>query len=55
MCAIMSWGAQEYFMHPFFVLKNGCDIVLIVSFIQKFILFIVLKKILGPARLHSIT
>jgi hypothetical protein len=26
MCAIMSWGAHEYFMHPIFVLKNGCDI-----------------------------
>jgi hypothetical protein len=25
MCAIMSWGAHEYFMHPIFVLKNGCD------------------------------
>jgi hypothetical protein len=21
----MSWGAHEYFMHPIFVLKNGCD------------------------------
>jgi hypothetical protein len=27
MCAIMSWGAHEYFMHPTFVLKNGCDSV----------------------------
>jgi hypothetical protein len=26
MCAIMTWGAHEYFMHPIFVLKNGCDI-----------------------------
>jgi hypothetical protein len=26
MCAIMSWGTHEYFMHPIFVLKNGCDI-----------------------------
>jgi hypothetical protein len=25
MCAIMTWGAYEYFMHPIFVLKNGCD------------------------------
>jgi hypothetical protein len=25
MCAIMSWGAHEYVMHPIFVLKNGCD------------------------------
>jgi hypothetical protein len=25
MCAIMTWGAHEYFMHPIFVLKNGCD------------------------------
>jgi hypothetical protein len=21
----MTWGAHEYFMHPIFVLKNGCD------------------------------
>jgi hypothetical protein len=21
----MSWGAHESFMHPIFVLKNGCD------------------------------
>jgi hypothetical protein len=25
MCAIVSWGAHESFMHPIFVLKNGCD------------------------------
>jgi hypothetical protein len=25
MCAIMTWGTHEYFMHPIFVLKNGCD------------------------------
>jgi hypothetical protein len=26
MCATVSWGAHESFMHPIFVLKNGCDI-----------------------------
>jgi hypothetical protein len=26
MCAIMTWDAHKYFMHPIFVLKNGCDI-----------------------------
>jgi hypothetical protein len=26
MCATDSWGAHESFMHPIFVLKNGCDI-----------------------------
>jgi hypothetical protein len=25
MCATVSWGAHESFMHPIFVLKNGCD------------------------------
>jgi hypothetical protein len=25
MCATDSWGAHESFMHPIFVLKNGCD------------------------------
>jgi hypothetical protein len=25
MCVIVSWGAHESFMHPIFVLKNGCD------------------------------
>jgi hypothetical protein len=25
MCAIISWDAHESFMHPIFVLKNGCD------------------------------
>jgi hypothetical protein len=25
MCATISWGAHESFMHPIFVLKNGCD------------------------------
>jgi hypothetical protein len=24
MCATDSWGAHESFMHPIFVLKNGC-------------------------------
>jgi hypothetical protein len=28
MCATVSWGAHESFMHPIFVLKNGCDKVL---------------------------
>jgi hypothetical protein len=28
MCAIISWGAHESFMHPIFVLKNGCDTAL---------------------------
>jgi hypothetical protein len=23
----MFWDAHEYFMHPIFVLKNGCDIL----------------------------
>jgi hypothetical protein len=27
MCATVSWGAHESFMHPIFVLKNGCDSV----------------------------
>jgi hypothetical protein len=25
MCATVSWGAHESFIHPIFVLKNGCD------------------------------
>jgi hypothetical protein len=25
MCATVSWGAHESFMHPIFVLKIGCD------------------------------
>jgi hypothetical protein len=25
MCATVPWGAHESFMHPIFVLKNGCD------------------------------
>jgi hypothetical protein len=25
MCAIISWGTHESFMHPIFVLKNRCD------------------------------
>jgi hypothetical protein len=25
MCATDSWGTHESFMHPIFVLKNGCD------------------------------
>jgi hypothetical protein len=25
MCATVSWGAHESYMHPIFVLKNGCD------------------------------
>jgi hypothetical protein len=25
MCATVSWGAHESFMHPIFVRKNGCD------------------------------
>jgi hypothetical protein len=25
MCATGSWGAHESFIHPIFVLKNGCD------------------------------
>jgi hypothetical protein len=25
MCATVSWGAHESFMHPIFILKNGCD------------------------------
>jgi hypothetical protein len=25
MCATVSWGAHEFYMHPIFVLKNGCD------------------------------
>jgi hypothetical protein len=25
MCVTVSWGAHESFMHPIFVLKNGCD------------------------------
>jgi hypothetical protein len=25
MCATGSWGARESFIHPIFVLKNGCD------------------------------
>jgi hypothetical protein len=24
-CVTDSWGAHEFFMHPIFVLKNGCD------------------------------
>jgi hypothetical protein len=27
MCATVSWGAHESFMHPIFVLKNGCDMI----------------------------
>jgi hypothetical protein len=27
MCATVSWGAHESFMHPIFVLKNGCDTI----------------------------
>jgi hypothetical protein len=26
-CVIISWGAYESFMHPIFVLKNGCDTI----------------------------
>jgi hypothetical protein len=25
MCVTVFWGAHESFMHPIFVLKNGCD------------------------------
>jgi hypothetical protein len=25
MCATGTWGAHESFIHPIFVLKNGCD------------------------------
>jgi hypothetical protein len=25
MCVIVSWGAHESFMHPYFFLKNGCE------------------------------
>jgi hypothetical protein len=32
MCATVSWGAHESFMHPIFVLKNGCDNNPIVTF-----------------------
>jgi hypothetical protein len=31
MCAIMTWGAHKYFMHPIFVLKNGCDMLSSIS------------------------
>jgi hypothetical protein len=24
-CATISWGTHKSFMHPIFVLKNGCD------------------------------
>jgi hypothetical protein len=27
MCATVSWGAHESFMHPIFILKNGCDML----------------------------
>jgi hypothetical protein len=36
MCATVSWGAHESFMHPIFVLKNGCDkktVMYLVSYI----------------------
>jgi hypothetical protein len=25
MCATIFWDAHESFMHPIFILKNGCD------------------------------
>jgi hypothetical protein len=28
MCATVSWGAHESFIHPIFVLKNGCDTII---------------------------
>jgi hypothetical protein len=34
MCATVSWGAHESFMHPIFVLKNGCDNIMFVSLAQ---------------------
>jgi hypothetical protein len=32
MCATVSWGAHESFIHPIFVLKNGCDKMVLLFF-----------------------
>jgi hypothetical protein len=29
MCVTDSWGAHESFIHPIFILKNGCDSITI--------------------------
>jgi hypothetical protein len=50
MCAIGSWGAHESFMHPIFVLKNGCDILLNFTFVyvKKYEYYEMKKLILIP-------
>jgi hypothetical protein len=35
MCATVSWGAHESFIHPIFVLKNGCDSRMVLHFSLK--------------------
>jgi hypothetical protein len=45
MCATVSWGAHESFIHPIFVLKNGCDTSLVMNLEMLLVLSSITTKI----------